>query len=195
MFKSFLSIPFVFFFLISTSSQAAIMEVDGVETEVGDLDTLLFSGDFGSRFDDQVLTIESFLGLETGSLNMEELVVEETGHVFTQTFNSNDSFLTYDFGSISDSEYFMLSLMTDVNIHHNYFFDNRDDMQFAYISLNDMFSYPGNIPYAVTTNTAGDFDFKVSRITHVATVSEPAMITLFGLGLIGLGLSRRQNRS
>ncbi len=195
--KKVLSALFFLSLVLVTPVKAAIMEVDGIATEVGSLDDLVLSGNLGPRFDDQVRSLEAFLGLTTDSLDMEEIPLVDgidniTGHIWTQTFSATDSFLTFDFGADSSSIYYMLSLSSDSDIHRQYFFDNNDDLQFAYISLNNMFSYDGNQPYDAITNTAGNFDFKISRVTHVSTVPEPTLISLFGAGLIGFGLARRK---
>ncbi len=87
--------------------------------------------------------------------------------------------------------YYMLSIPTEADIHTHYYLDNSEMLRYAFVSLNNMFSYAGNAAYDVTTNSAGNFDFKLSRIWHVSSVPEPSAFILLVTGIVGLGFARR----
>ena len=182
---------------LASSAHAAIVYTDGAinwDADIGSVDSLLFSTTLtNSSMGDETTALENFLGLASGSLlfnkeDVDDFGISEGGNrwlQYTDVTDGND-YLTFDFGEGSGAEYYFLKLgVGNTDAHTHYYFDNVDDLRYAFISVEEMFGYEGN-------DTTG-YNFNIGRISHVS-VPEPAMVSLFGIGLIGLGLARRRQK-
>jgi len=179
---------------ISCTASASLIKIDGSleDRNLGGWDTLMFSTKLdNSSANLETMTLENYLGLESGSLIFNKEEYENTGDAgwYIGTEDSNE-YASYDFGEGFSADYYLLKIGNSNIGDSHYYFDNAEALQYAYIDISDMFS-ESLFPYT---------RFNIGRISHVSDFSEaptvplPASIWLFGAGLIGfIGVSRRIN--
>jgi len=175
---------------VSFTTNASLIKIDGTleHRDLGEWDTLLFSTVLGNSSEGiETSTLENYLGVDAGSFIVNKEEIEQYNGWYLGTENANE-YLSYDFGNGFAADYYLLKIGNSNTGDSHYYFNNAEELQYAFIDVSDMFS----------ESLFPETRFHIGRISHVtdfdnvSTVPLPASIWLFGAGLIGfVGMSRK----
>lgn len=177
------------FFSPLQNASAYSITYNGIETDVGGLDSLLTSASIGNSENEELTWVNNYLPLDMTFLGKTESGDDDWE--WHKVLNTEGIFA---FKLKNDAQYFSLKIGNGVannlpSKNDRYLFENYDSLAWAVIDMRVLgFSEKGG-----PTNW-NNVD-AISHVSEFSPVPEPATMLLFGSGIIGLaGIVRRKKR-